>query len=311
MFLGTPPPDFLALHLPARYPARTPALTPPPPPDPPPPDRPKIRLFFLLPPLLPSLGCLPVEYWWCVWSCCRVRRGFTQQPKNSKHVASNTTKIPRKVAHHVKPRRGRRGSHDGPENSKRAFWRAPKLQTPPKFHEKMPTESTQSEILGGRTKKKARNFGPQPPFAPLLLLLLLLLLGLAAFDFPKCLSCFSCCLCWFYLFCAAFVDPFGAFFFVVLLLVRLLLFVFLLFLFFFVSAVLLFLFLCVAFSASLCCCFQAAHPCRFRPYKMSRTILQSSKINNQLIFKIYRHLQKSLENTNEIPREDAQREHKE
>ena len=49
--------------------------------------------------------------------------------------------------------------HDGPENSKRAFWRAPTLQTPPKIHEKMPTESTKSDISGGR-RKNARNFGP-------------------------------------------------------------------------------------------------------------------------------------------------------
>ena len=45
-------------------------------------------------------------------------------------------------------------SHDDPENSKRAFWRAPALQTPPKFHEKTPRESTKRKKLGGEKKTK-------------------------------------------------------------------------------------------------------------------------------------------------------------
>ena len=106
--------------------------------------------------------------------------------------------------------------HDNPENSKRAFWRALALQTPPKFHEKTPRE-TKSVISGGRREKSAKFWAPtlldpHPSGTPTiwpstfigfahplplrvsLLLLLLLLLGrrplknppLPAFDFPKC-----------------------------------------------------------------------------------------------------------------------------
>ena len=52
-------------------------------------------------------------------------------------------------------------SHDDPENSKRAFWTAPTLQTPPIFHENTPRERTQRVTL-------------QPGFVLLLFLLLLL-----------------------------------------------------------------------------------------------------------------------------------------
>ena len=47
-----------------------------------------------------------------------------------------------------------------PENSKRARFKAPALQTPPKFHEKTPRERKKKENCGGRREKKARNFGP-------------------------------------------------------------------------------------------------------------------------------------------------------
>ena len=46
-----------------------------------------------------------------------------------------------------------------PENSKRAHFRAPALQTPPKFHEKTPRERKKKENCGGRREKKARNYG--------------------------------------------------------------------------------------------------------------------------------------------------------
>ncbi len=49
-----------------------------------------------------------------------------------------------------------------PENSKRAHFKAPALQTPPKFHEKTPREGRKNENCGGRGNKKARNFGPHP-----------------------------------------------------------------------------------------------------------------------------------------------------
>ena len=49
-----------------------------------------------------------------------------------------------------------------PENSKRAHFRAPALQTP-KFHEKTP-ERWKKERNLWREKEKTRNFGPLPPF---------------------------------------------------------------------------------------------------------------------------------------------------
>ena len=48
-------------------------------------------------------------------------------------------------------------AHDYPENSKRAFWRVPTLQAPPKFQEKTPRESTKSVIFG---EDESGNFGP-------------------------------------------------------------------------------------------------------------------------------------------------------
>ena len=50
-----------------------------------------------------------------------------------------------------------------PENSKRAHFRAPALQTPPKFHEKTPRE-TQRERNGGEKGKKKREILGPPPF---------------------------------------------------------------------------------------------------------------------------------------------------
>ena len=46
-----------------------------------------------------------------------------------------------------------------PENSKCVHFRAPALQTPPKFHERTPRERKKIEYCGGRREKKARNFG--------------------------------------------------------------------------------------------------------------------------------------------------------
>ena len=54
--------------------------------------------------------------------------------------------------------RGRRGFTRQPENSKRAHFRVPALQTPPKFHEKDPQEKEERMNCGGRGKKE-RNFG--------------------------------------------------------------------------------------------------------------------------------------------------------
>ena len=50
----------------------------------------------------------------------------------------------------VKPRRlcGRRGFTQQPENSKRAHWRVPTLQTPPKFHEKTRQQVVHCRISG-------------------------------------------------------------------------------------------------------------------------------------------------------------------
>ena len=62
--------------------------------------------------------------------------------------------------------RGRRGFTQQPENSKRAHLSAPALQTPPKFHEKTPRErerEKKSENGSGRGKKSANFFG-RPPF---------------------------------------------------------------------------------------------------------------------------------------------------
>ena len=60
----------VCLTLPWTPPPLDPPSAKPPPPDRPPPDRPKFRSFFPLPPqfsfFLPSLGCLLVEFWWCL-----------------------------------------------------------------------------------------------------------------------------------------------------------------------------------------------------------------------------------------------------
>ena len=52
--------------------------------------------------------------------------------------------------------RGRRGFTRQPENSKRAHFRAPALQTPPKFHEKTPQkrEERMKIVVGGEKKKR-------------------------------------------------------------------------------------------------------------------------------------------------------------
>ena len=47
-----------------------------------------------------------------------------------------------------------------PENSKRAHFRVPALQTPPKFHEKTPRETQKERNGGGTGKKKREILGP-------------------------------------------------------------------------------------------------------------------------------------------------------
>ena len=53
-----------------------------------------------------------------------------------------------------------------PENSKRAHFRAPALQTPPKFHARTPRERKKKENCGGGGKKKREILGPPPFKAP-------------------------------------------------------------------------------------------------------------------------------------------------
>ena len=53
-----------------------------------------------------------------------------------------------------------------PENSKRAHFRAPALQTPPKFNERTPRERKKKENCGGGGKKKREILGPPPFWAP-------------------------------------------------------------------------------------------------------------------------------------------------
>ena len=57
-----------------------------------------------------------------------------------------------------------------PENSKRAHLSAPALQTPPKFHEKIPREERKERILRRDREKKREILGPppfgSPPFEP-------------------------------------------------------------------------------------------------------------------------------------------------
>ena len=127
-----PPPDTLP---------GTPPPDPPPPDTPSPPDRPKISLFFSSsrPKFLFVLSLrLFVEFRWCLkrWDPPKCHFGVLRVI----------------VCGPVWCR------HDDSENSKR---RAPMLQTP-KFHEKTPRKSTQSEILGGKSGKKKREI--LPPF---------------------------------------------------------------------------------------------------------------------------------------------------
>ena len=50
------------------------------------------------------------------------------------------------------------------DSLRRAHWRVPALQTPPKFHEKTPRERRTNEISGGSEKK--REISGPPPFGP-------------------------------------------------------------------------------------------------------------------------------------------------
>ena len=56
--------------------------------------------------------------------------------------------------HHSGMLRGRQGFTRQPENSKRVHFRAPALQTPPKFHERTPKREKKSENGGGRGEKQ-------------------------------------------------------------------------------------------------------------------------------------------------------------
>ena len=72
----------------------------------------------------------------------------------------------------VRPRFGR--SPRGPfvefwwclKRRKRAHFRAPAIQTPPKFHERTSKRGRKKEKCGGRGIKKTRNFGPPHPSGP-------------------------------------------------------------------------------------------------------------------------------------------------
>ena len=57
---------------------------------------------------------------------------------------------------------GPTGFHTMTQRAQTCILEGPALQTPPKFHEKTPNESTKSEILGGRRKKKREILGPHP-----------------------------------------------------------------------------------------------------------------------------------------------------
>ena len=61
----------------------------------------------------------------------------------------------------VKPRR-LRGFTRRPKNSKRAHFRAPTCQTPPKFHEKTPRERRKERILRREREKKAKFWATHP-----------------------------------------------------------------------------------------------------------------------------------------------------
>ena len=70
----------------------------------------------------------------------------------------------------VKPRRPHQTAAGArtrqPENSKRAHFRAPALQTPPKFHERTPRERKKKENCGGRREKKREILALPPFWAP-------------------------------------------------------------------------------------------------------------------------------------------------
>ena len=131
-----PPPD-------NPPPDKPPPDNPPPdnpPPDNPPPDRPKFRSFFsLLPPpfwsFCVSLGVLSLNF------------GGVFEGRSCETPAAP-------------PDRAAGARTRQPENSKRAHFRAPALQTPPKFHAKTPRERKKKENCGGKRGKKTRNFGP-------------------------------------------------------------------------------------------------------------------------------------------------------
>ena len=101
-------------------------------------------------------GRLEVLSWvrWVIGSQQSVRRVSILSRKKKKRSLFEVSGC------RVKPQRlwGRRGFTRQPENSKRAHFRAPALQTPPKFHEKTPRERKKKENCGGGGKK-ARNFG--------------------------------------------------------------------------------------------------------------------------------------------------------
>ena len=121
-----------------------------PPPDNPPPDRPKFRSFFPPPAtifILHSLSWSPfVEFWWC----------FRRPEPSNMHVWALWLSCETPAA---PPDRAAGARTRQPENSKRAHFTAPALQTPPKFHERTPRERKKKENCGGKREKKTRNFG--------------------------------------------------------------------------------------------------------------------------------------------------------
>ena len=72
--------------------------------------------------------------------------------------------------HRVKLRRlwGRRGFTRQPQNSKRAHFRDPALQTPPKFHERTPKREKKERKLWRDREKKREIFGPPTLRSPTL-----------------------------------------------------------------------------------------------------------------------------------------------
>ena len=114
--------------------------------------RPKISRFFsLLPPhfsfLFLSLGVLS-------WNFVGVFEG--RNPEMCTFGLSGCRVKPRRLHQTGPPGL----AHDSPRTPSVAHFRAPALQTPPKFHERTPRERKKKENCGGRREKKARNFGP-------------------------------------------------------------------------------------------------------------------------------------------------------